>query len=63
MPTAAARRHFAQSLPALMDADALAIERFIDAIWAERGLAAASLAAASAVSADVVRSDAGSVSW
>ncbi|MGV8923876.1 MAG: site-specific tyrosine recombinase XerD [Thermomonas sp.] len=45
MPTAADRRHFAQSLPPLADADALAIERFIDAIWAERGLAAASLSA------------------
>ena len=45
MPTAADRRKFAQSLPPLMDADALAIERFIDAIWAERGLATASLAA------------------
>jgi len=45
MPTAADRRHFAQSLPPLADADALAIERFIDAIWAERGLAVASLAA------------------
>ncbi len=45
MPTAADRRHFAQSLPPLADADSLVIERFIDAIWAERGLAAASLAA------------------
>ena len=45
MPTAADRRQFAQSLPPLVDADALAIERFIDAIWAERGLAVASLAA------------------
>lgn len=45
MPTAADRRHFAQSLPPLADVDALAIERFIDAIWAERGLAGASLVA------------------
>ncbi len=45
MPTAADRRHFAQMLPPLADADALVIERFIDAIWAERGLAVASLAA------------------
>ena len=45
MPTAADRRHFAQALPPLADADALVIERFIDAIWAERGLAAASLSA------------------
>ncbi len=45
MPTAANRRHFAQSLPPLADVDALVIERFIDAIWAERGLAAASLSA------------------
>lgn len=45
MPTAADRRHFAQSLPPLADADALVIERFIDAIWVERGLAVASLAA------------------
>jgi integrase/recombinase XerD len=45
MPTVADRRSFSQSLPPLADVDALAIERFIDAIWAERGLAAASLAA------------------
>ena len=45
MSTAADRRQFAQSLPPLADADALVIERFIDAIWAEHGLAAASLAA------------------
>lgn len=45
MPTAADRRHFAQSLPPVAETDALAIERFIDAIWAERGLAAASLEA------------------
>ncbi|MGV8942486.1 site-specific tyrosine recombinase XerD [Thermomonas sp.] len=45
MPTAADRRQFAHSLPPLADVDALAIERFIDAIWAERGLAVASLAA------------------
>ncbi|MDQ3039533.1 MAG: site-specific tyrosine recombinase XerD [Pseudomonadota bacterium] len=45
MPTAADRRKFAQSLPPLADADALVIERFIDAFWAERGLAKASLAA------------------
>src|SRR4051812_49162395 len=45
MPTVAERRQFAQSLPPLAEVDALAIERFIDAIWAERGLATASLSA------------------
>lgn len=45
MPTVADRRQFAQSLPPLAEVDALAIEHFIDAIWAERGLAAASLSA------------------
>ncbi|MEO6155963.1 MAG: site-specific tyrosine recombinase XerD [Thermomonas sp.] len=45
MPTVADRRQFAQSLPPLADADVLVIERFLDAIWAERGLAPASLAA------------------
>ena len=45
MGTPADRRKLAQSLPPLADADAAAIERFIDAIWAENGLAGASLAA------------------
>ena len=45
MDTPADRRKLAQSLPPLADADAAAIERFIDAIWAENGLAGASLAA------------------
>lgn len=45
MATPADRRKLAQALPPLAEADALAIERFIDAIWAEQGLAAASLAA------------------
>ena len=45
MGTPADRRKLAQSLPPLADADAAAIERFIDAIWAEHGLAGASLAA------------------
>ncbi len=45
MATPTDRRQLAQSLPPLADADALVIERFIDAIWAERGLAPASLAA------------------
>ncbi len=45
MSTAADRRQFARSLPPLADADAVLIERFIDAIWAEHGLAPASLSA------------------
>ncbi|MBN8261721.1 MAG: site-specific tyrosine recombinase XerD [Xanthomonadales bacterium] len=45
MGTPADRRKLAQSLPPLADVDAAAIERFIDAIWAENGLAGASLAA------------------
>jgi len=45
MGTPADRRKLALSLPPLADADAAAIERFIDAIWAENGLAGASLAA------------------
>ena len=45
MPTVADRRQFSRSLPPLAEVDALVIERFIDAIWAERGLAAASLSA------------------
>ena len=45
MGTPADRRKLAQSLPPLADADAAAIERFIDAIWAENGLAGASLSA------------------
>jgi integrase/recombinase XerD len=45
MGTPADRRKLAQSLPPLAADDAAMIERFIDAIWAEQGLAAASLAA------------------
>lgn len=45
MTTPSDRRQLVQSLPPVADADALVIERFIDAIWAERGLAPASLAA------------------
>ena len=45
MPTVVDRRQFAQSLPPLAEADAVVIERFLDAIWAEHGLAPASLAA------------------
>ncbi len=46
MGTPADRRKLALSLPPLADAAAAAIERFIDAIWAENGLAGASLASA-----------------
>jgi integrase/recombinase XerD len=42
--TPAERRQRAQELPPLRDADAAAIEGFLDAIWAESGLAAQSLA-------------------
>jgi integrase/recombinase XerD len=45
MPTAADRRKLAMSLPPLADADAAAIERFLDAIWAEQGLSPATLSA------------------
>ena len=37
--TAADRRRLAAALPALRDADARAIGRFVDAAWAEHGLA------------------------
>jgi integrase/recombinase XerD len=43
MSTIADRRQLARSLPPLADADAAAIERFIDTIWAEHGLSAATL--------------------
>jgi integrase/recombinase XerD len=45
MSSIADRRQLARSLPPLADADAVAIERFIDAIWAEHGLSAATLGA------------------
>ncbi|MBN8716040.1 MAG: site-specific tyrosine recombinase XerD [Stenotrophomonas sp.] len=45
MPTAADRRRDIHRLPPLDAQDAQAIERFLDALWAERGLAAATLAA------------------
>jgi len=45
MPSIAERRRIARSQPPLADADAVAIERFIDAIWAEQGLSAATLEA------------------
>lgn len=45
MPTAADRRRHVHRLPPLETEDAQAIERFLDALWAERGLAAATLAA------------------
>lgn len=45
MGTAAERRRLAHAMPPLADADDAAIERFIDAIWAERGLSAATLEA------------------
>ena len=45
MPTTADRRRLARSQPALAPADEAAIERFIDAIWAEHGLSKATLAA------------------
>ncbi|MFC0676908.1 site-specific tyrosine recombinase XerD [Lysobacter korlensis] len=41
--TAADRRQQAMALPALPDADARAIDRFLDGLWAEQGLARASL--------------------
>ena len=45
MPTPADRRQRIRNLPPLADADGVAIERFLDAIWAEDGLAQATLAA------------------
>lgn len=44
-PTTADRRRIARSLPPLADEDATAIERFLDAAWAENGLSPAALAA------------------
>ncbi|MGH8053041.1 MAG: site-specific tyrosine recombinase XerD [Stenotrophomonas sp.] len=41
--TPAERRQLVQQLPPLRDADARPIQRFLDAIWAEHGLARASL--------------------
>ena len=45
MSTTADRRRIARSLPPLAEADAIAIERFLDAIWAEQGLSPAALSA------------------
>ena len=45
MSTTADRRRIARSLPPLADADATAIERFLDAAWAEQGLSPAALSA------------------
>jgi integrase/recombinase XerD len=45
MPTTADRRRLARSQPPLGEADAAAIERFIDAIWAGHGLSKATLEA------------------
>jgi integrase/recombinase XerD len=45
MPSIAERRRIARSQPPLADADAAAIERFIDAVWAEQGLSPATLEA------------------
>ena len=42
--TPAERRQRVQDLPPLRDGDAAAIEGFLDAIWAESGLAAQTLA-------------------
>ncbi|HEU4773023.1 MAG TPA: site-specific tyrosine recombinase XerD [Lysobacter sp.] len=43
-PTPADRRRQTMALPPVPDADAAAINRFLDAIWAENGLAQATLA-------------------
>ncbi|HSD17080.1 MAG TPA: site-specific tyrosine recombinase XerD [Thermomonas sp.] len=45
MSTTADRRRIARLLPPLADADAAAIERFLDTAWAEQGLSPAALAA------------------
>lgn len=45
MSTTADRRRIVRSLPPLADQDAAAIERFLDAAWAEQGLSPAALAA------------------
>src|SRR3546814_12691689 len=56
MPTPADRRALTAALPPLPEADARAIEAFIDTIWAESGLAQQSL--------DSYRRDpAGSARW
>ena len=44
MPTPADRRQLAMHLPPLRDADAVAIERCLDALWAEQGLSKQTLA-------------------
>jgi len=44
MPTPADRRQLAMQLPPLRDADAAAIERCLDALWAEQGLSKQTLA-------------------
>ena len=41
--TPSERRTLAMALPPLPDADGLAIDRFLDALWAEHGLARSSL--------------------
>jgi len=43
MPTPADRRELTRQLPPVPEADARAIESFLDAIWAESGLARQSL--------------------
>ncbi len=45
MPTPADRRQLAQALPPIGLADETAVERFLDAIWAEHGLSPATLSA------------------
>ena len=45
MPTTTDRRMATRALPPLAEHDAAAIERFLDAAWAERGLSPAALAA------------------
>ena len=45
MSTTADRRRIARSLPPLAEQDAAAIERFLDAAWAEQGLSPAALSA------------------
>jgi len=45
MPSVSDRRHLFRDLPPLEAVDAAVIERFLDASWAERGLAKATLAA------------------
>ncbi|MDE2407423.1 MAG: site-specific tyrosine recombinase XerD [Xanthomonadaceae bacterium] len=45
MPTAADRRHWFHTLPSLAESDSASIEGFLDTVWAEAGLAQATLAA------------------